>query len=299
VLLAIGGSTNAVIHLAAIAGRVGLSVDLRRLNALSDSTPVLVDLKPTGQYYMEDFHAAGGVGAVLHELRPLLNLQCRLVTGQTLEERLREPPRFVDRSVIRPLDEPFQPTGGLLALFGNLAPNGAILKRSAADARLFEHEGRAVVFTGLEDLGARIDDPALDVRPDDVLVLQNAGPIGAGMPEAGYLPIPTRLARAGVKDMVRISDARMSGTAFGTVVLHVSPECAIGGPLGLVRSGDRIRVSVKERRVDVLLPDRELEGRRSAVVRPPLPVRGYARLYAQSVLGAELGCDFDFLRRAG
>jgi len=297
VLLAIGGSTNAVIHLAAIAGRVGLAVDLGRLNELSDSTPVLVDLKPTGQHYMEDFHAAGGVGAVLHELRPLLNLDCRSVTGQSLEERLRERPEFVDRAVIRPFNEPFQRTGGLLALFGNLAPNGAIFKRSAADARLFEHEGRAVVFTGLEDLAARIDDPNLDVTPDDVLVLQNAGPIGAGMPEAGYLPIPAKLARAGVKDMVRISDARMSGTAFGTVVLHVSPECAIGGPLGLVRSGDRIRVSVKERRLDVLVPDRALEDRRSQIQRPPLPPRGYARLYAQSVLGAELGCDFDFLRR--
>jgi dihydroxy-acid dehydratase len=298
VLLAIGGSTNAVIHLAAIAGRVGLTVDLRRLNELSDSTPVLVDLKPTGQHYMEDFHAAGGVGAVLQELRPLLHLQCRSVTGQILEERLRERPAFVDHAVIRSCDEPFQRTGGLIALFGNLAPNGAILKRSAADARLFEHEGRAVVFTGLEDLAARIDDPDLDVTPDDVLVLQNAGPIGAGMPEAGYLPIPAKLARAGVKDMVRISDARMSGTAFGTVILHVSPECAIGGPLGLVRSGDRIRVSVHERRLDVLAPDRELESRRPQAARPPLPSRGYARLYAQSVLGAELGCDFDFLRKA-
>ncbi|MBI2188829.1 MAG: dihydroxy-acid dehydratase [Acidobacteria bacterium] len=298
VLLAVGGSTNAVIHLAAIAGRVGLTVDLRRLNELSDSTPVLVDLKPTGQHYMEDFHAAGGVGAVLHELRPLLNLQCQSVTGQTLDERLRERPMFVDRTVIRSFDDPFQRGGGLLALFGNLAPNGAILKRSAADERLFEHEGRAVVFTGLEDLAARIDDPNLDVRPDDVLVLQNAGPIGAGMPEAGYLPIPATLARAGVKDMVRISDARMSGTAFGTVILHVSPECAIGGPLGLVRSGDRIRVSVKERRLDVLVGDRELGSRRSDVVRPTLPPRGYARLYAQSVLGAELGCDFGFLRKA-
>lgn len=298
VLLAVGGSTNAVIHLAAVAGRVGLSVDLHHLNVLSESTPVLLDLKPTGQHYMEDFHAAGGVGAVLQELRPLLNLQCRAVTGQTLEERLRDRSGFVDRAVVRSIDEPFQRTGGLLALFGNIAPNGAILKRSAADQRLFEHVGRAVVFEDLEDLAARIDDSALDVVPEDVLVLQNAGPIGAGMPEAGYLPIPAKLARAGVKDMVRISDARMSGTAFGTVILHASPECAIGGPLGLVRSGDRIRVSVKERRVDVLLSDRELEGRRSGIERRPLPARGYARLYAQTVLGAELGCDFDFLRRA-
>jgi dihydroxy-acid dehydratase len=296
VLLAIGGSTNAVIHLAAIAGRAGLTVDLRHLNELSATTPVLVNLKPTGQHYMEDFHAAGGIGAVLEELRPLLNLQCRSITGETLEERLQHRPPFVDRTVIRSMEEPFQRSGGLLALFGNIAPNGSILKCAAADERLFEHEGRAVVFTDLEDLSARIDHPGLDVRPDDVLVLQNAGPIGAGMPEAGYLPIPTKLARAGVKDMVRISDARMSGTAFGTVILHASPESAIGGPLGLVRSGDRIKVSVEERRVDVLLTERELEARRSRTVTRPTPPRGYARLYAQSVLGAEFGCDFDFLR---
>jgi len=299
VLLAIGGSTNAVIHLAAIAGRVGLPIDLHHLNALSASTPVLVNLKPTGQHYMEDFHAAGGVGAVLHEMKPQLNLDCRSVTGETLAERLRDRPEFVDRQVIRSADDPFQRTGGLLALFGNIAPNGAILKRAAADERLFEHEGRAVVFKDLEDLSARIDDPALDVLPEDVLVLQNAGPIGAGMPEAGYLPIPAKLARAGVKDMVRISDARMSGTAFGTVILHASPECAVGGPLGLVRSGDRIRVSVKESRLDVLLAEGELEGRRSDAVARTVPARGYARLYAESVLGAEHGCDFDFLRRAG
>jgi len=298
VLLAIGGSTNAVIHLAAIAGRIGLPIDLHHLNALSASTPVLVNLKPTGQHYMEDFHAAGGVGAVLHELKSQLHLDCRSVTGETLAERLRDRSDFVDRAVIRSIDDPFQRTGGLLALFGNIAPNGAILKRAAADERLFEHVGRAVVFKDLEDLAARIDDPVLDVLPEDVLVLQNAGPIGAGMPEAGYLPIPAKLARAGVKDMVRISDARMSGTAFGTVILHASPECAVGGPLGLVRSGDRIRVSVNESRLDVLLSEGELEGRRSDAVARTVPARGYARLYAESVLGAEHGCDFDFLRRA-
>ena len=297
-LLAIGGSTNGVIHLAAIAGRVGVNFDLRHLNTLSESTPVLVNLKPTGQHYMEDFHAAGGVGAVLQELKPLLHLDCRAVTGQTLEDRVRHPAGFVDRTVIRSMDDPFHPAGSLLALFGNIAPNGSILKCAAADERLFEHEGRAVVFKSLDDLSARIDDPDLDVHPDDVLVLQNAGPIGAGMPEAGYLPIPSKLARAGVKDMIRISDARMSGTAFGTVILHASPECAIGGPLGLVRSGDRIRVSVKARRLDVLLSEQELDSRRAASPPPrPLPARGYAKLYAQSVLGPELGCDFDFLRQ--
>ena len=296
VLLAIGGSTNAVIHLAAIAGRLGLSLDLHHLNAVSQSTPVLVNLKPTGQHYMEDFHAAGGMGAVLHELKENLHLECRSVTGETLGERLQHGLRFVDRTVIRSVEDPFHRTGGLLALFGNIAPNGAILKRAAADERLFEHVGRAVVFSDLEDLAARIDSPNLDVTPDDVLVLQNAGPIGAGMPEAGYLPIPAKLARAGVKDMVRISDARMSGTAFGTVILHASPECAIGGPLGLVRSGDRIRVSVAEGRIEALVSDEELEARRSTLGSRTLPVRGYARLYAESVLGAELGCDFDFLR---
>ena len=267
-------------------------------NALSESTPVLVNLKPTGEHYMEDFHAAGGVGAVLDELKPLLHLECRDVTGQTLEERLQHRPAFVDPAVIRSTNEPFHGTGSLVALFGNLAPNGSILKCAAADARLFEHVGRAVVFKNLDDLSARIDDPSLDVEPDDVLVLQHAGPIGAGMPEAGYLPIPAKLARAGVKDMVRISDARMSGTAFGTVILHASPECATGGPLGLVRSGDRIRVSVNARTIDVLLSEQELDSRRQTEAPPkPQPVRGYARLYAQHVLGPELGCDFDFLRQ--
>jgi len=297
VLLAIGGSTNAVIHLAAIAGRVGLGVDLKHLNELSETTPVLVNLKPTGQHYMEDFNAAGGVGAVLHELKDLLHLGCRTVTGETLGDRLKARPAFVDRTVIRPIDEPFQKNGGLLALFGNIAPKGGILKRAAADERLFEHQGRAVVFKDLEDVATRIDDPNLDVTPDDVLVLQNAGPIGAGMPEAGYLPIPQKLLRAGVKDMVRVSDARMSGTAFGTVVLHASPECAVGGPLGLVRSGDRIRLSVSKGTIDVLLSDEELKSRGSGTTKP-VPSRGYARLFAQSVLGPELGCDFDFLRKA-
>ena len=299
-LLAIGGSTNGVIHLTAIAGRLGLHVDLKQLNALSDSTPVLVNLKPTGQHYMEDFHAAGGVGAVLHELKPLLHLDARSVTGETLEERLSKGQGYVNRDIIRPLNDPFHRHGGLVGLFGTLAPNGSIIKTAAADEKLLEHTGRAVVFDGLDDLSARIDDPALDVAADDVLVLQNAGPIGAGMPEAGYLPIPSKLARAGVKDMVRISDARMSGTAFGTIVLHISPEAAIGGPLGLVRTGDRIRLSVKERKLDILLSESELDVRRQQRKAPrATPVRGYARLYAESVLGAESGCDFNFLRDGG
>jgi len=296
VLLAIGGSTNGVVHLAAIAGRVGLTFDLRALNQLSETTPVLVNLKPTGEHYMEDFHAAGGMHAVLQELEPLLHLDCVSVTGERLGDRLKRRSPYVDRAIVRPLSEPFRATGGLVALFGNLAPNGCVLKRAAADERLFEHTGRAVVFTDLNDLSARIDDPALDVTPDDVLVLQNAGSIGAGMPEAGYLPIPAKLAKGGVKDMVRISDARMSGTAFGTVVLHISPESAVGGPLGLVRNGDRVRLSVSEQRLDVLLTDQELAARRDDSRARATPPRGYARLYAQSVLGPELGCDFDFLR---
>ena len=300
VLLAIGGSTNAIVHLIAIAGRVGVEVALARLNELSDATPVLVDLKPTGQHYMSDLNAAGGLGAVLRELEPLLNLECITVAGETLGERLAREPQWVDRDVIRPLHEPLAREGGLVALFGSLAPNGAILKRSAADARLFEREARAVVFSSLDDLAARIDDPGLDVAPDDFLVLQNAGPkSGYAMPEAGYLPIPAKLARAGVKDMVRISDARMSGTAFGTIVLHVSPEAAIGGPLALVRQGDRVRLSVKERRIDLLVGEQELSQRRASWRAPVAPpARGYARLYMEHVLQAEHGCDFDFLRKA-
>ncbi|TMH44498.1 MAG: dihydroxy-acid dehydratase [Betaproteobacteria bacterium] len=299
VLLAIGGSTNAIIHLTAIAGRAAVHVDLRRLNELSDSTPVLVDLKPTGQYYMSDLYAAGGLGAVLRELKPLLHLDCLTVAGITLGERLEREPPWVDRAVVKPLSEPLSKMGGLVALFGSLAPNGAILKRSAADPQLFEREGRAVVFTSLDDLAARVDDPALDVTADDFLVLQNAGPkSGYAMPEAGYLPIPAKLARAGVKDMVRISDARMSGTAYGTIVLHVSPEAAAGGPLALVKNGDRIRISVQRRQLELLVSAEELARRKSAW-RPPvgMPARGYAQLYMQHVLQAEHGCDFDFLRK--
>jgi dihydroxy-acid dehydratase len=299
VLLALGGSTNAVIHLTAIAGRAGVKVSLEQLNKLSDSTPVLVNLKPVGNGYMEDFFASGGMGALLRELKPLLHLDCMTVTGETLGERLAaEAAPYVDRSIIAARDEPYEPQGGLVALFGNLAPGGAILKRSAADARLFEHEGRAVVFSSLADLAARIDDPGLDVAPQDVLVLQNAGPHAPEcMPEAGYLPIPKKLAQSGIKDMIRVSDARMSGTAFGTIVLHVTPDSASGGPLGLVRNGDRMRLSVKERRIDLLVDDAELKKRAGATkYARAKPDRGYARLYAQEILGADEGCDFAFLR---
>jgi dihydroxy-acid dehydratase len=300
VLLAIGGSTNAVIHLAAIAGRAGVSISLERLNEMSDTTPVLVNLKPVGNGYMEDFFAAGGVGALLRELKDLLHLDAMTVTGETLGERLAraEGDGWIDRSIIAERKTPLEPQGGLVALFGNLAPGGAILKRSAADSRLFEHEGRAVVFTSLEDLAARVDDPALDVTADDILVLQNAGPHSASaMPEAGYLPIPKKHATQGVKDKVRVSDARMSGTAFGTIVLHVTPDSASGGPLALVRNGDRIKLSVKARRIDLLVDEAELKKRAGqGPAKPALPARGYARLYAQEILGADQGCDFAFLK---
>ena len=300
ILLAIGGSTNAIVHLTAIAGRLGIPVSMDRLNAMSDETPVLVDLKPTGAHYMEDLFAAGGLIGVLKELKHLLHLDAMTVTGETLGERIDPHDGYIDHEIVRPFDKPFQPMGGLVALFGTLAPRGAILKRSAADPTLFEKEGRAVVFSSLADMAARVDDPDLDIRADDIMVLQNAGPKSpAAMPEAGYLPIPKKLARQGLKDMVRISDARMSGTAFGTIILHVTPEAADGGPLGLVRTGDRIRLSVKDRKLDLLVDEAELAKRREAMdpaaVQPEFK-RGYRKIYMDHVLQADGGVDFDFLR---
>ena len=301
VLLAIGGSTNGVIHLAAIAGRVGVTLDLRRLNELSDTTPVLAAVKPVGtEFYMEDFFAAGGIGAVLRELKPLLHLDCVTVTGETLGDRLAaEEGAYVDRRVILSREKPLEPQGGLVALFGSLAPDGAIIKRSAATPSLFEKTARAIVFSSLDDLAARIDDPSLDVTAEDILILQHAGPrSAAAMPEAGFLPIPRKLLKAGVKDMVRISDARMSGTAYGTIVLHCAPDAASGGPIGLARTGDMVRLSVKERRLDLLVDEAELAKRRAAA--PPLrdtsALRGYDRLFSERVLQAPDGCDLDYLR---
>lgn len=296
VLLAISGSTNAVIHLTAIARRAGVKVDLNRLNRLSDETPVLVNLKPVGDNYMEDFHAGGGVPAVLKEIRDLLHLDVPTVSGKTLRELIDAPlADQVNRTIVRPRAEPVDPDGGLVAVFGTLAPRGAIVKRAAADKKLLEHEGRAVVFSSLEDLSARIDDPDLDVTADDILVLQNAGPrSAAAMPEAGYLPIPRKLAKAGVKDMVRISDARMSGTAYGAIVLHVAPEAAVGGPLALVKNGDRIKLSVAQRKLDLLVDEAELERRRKALPAPAkIERRGYDKLYDAHVLQADEGVDFD------
>ncbi|MBC5766048.1 IlvD/Edd family dehydratase [Ramlibacter albus] len=300
VLLAIGGSTNAIVHLTAIAGRLGYEVDLKALDRMGRETPVLLDLKPSGQHYMEHFHAAGGMATLLRELKPLLHLDCMTVTGRTLGEELEAAGPGFKQDVVRPMSDPIYPQGGIAVLQGNLAPGGAIIKQSAANPKLMEHEGRAVVFENLEDMAARIDSDALDVKADDILVLKNIGPKGApGMPEAGYMPIPLKLARAGVKDMIRISDGRMSGTAFGTIVLHVTPESAVGGPLAYVRSGDRIRLSVEKRELSLLVSAEELAKReRETPVVPPSAERGYRKLFLQTVTQADQGVDFDFLRAA-
>jgi dihydroxy-acid dehydratase len=298
VLLAIGGSTNALVHLTALAGRVGLDVDLQALDRMGRETPVLLDLKPSGQHYMEDFHAAGGMATLLRELKPLLRLDALTVTGRTLGEEIERAGPGFKQDVVRPLANPIYREGSLAVLYGNLAPGGAIVKQSAADPKLMEHEGRAVVFENLEDMATRIDADDLDVSGEDVLVLKNIGPKGApGMPEAGYIPIPRKLARAGVKDIVRISDGRMSGTAFGTIVLHVTPESAIGGPLAFVKTGDRIRLSVKNREISLLVADAELARRASeSPVVTPSAARGYRKLFLQSVMQADKGADFDFMR---
>ena len=303
VLLAVGGSTNGIVHLTAMAGRLGIDVDLQRLDAMGRETPVLVDLKPSGQHYMEDLHKAGGLAPILRELRDLLHLDAMTVTGRTLGEELDAAPAPFTQHVVRSRAEPVYREGGIAVLRGNLAPNGAIIKQSAASAKLMEHTGRVVVFENLEDLAERLDSDELDVAADDILVLRNIGPLGApGMPEAGMIPIPRKLARAGVKDMVRISDGRMSGTAGGTIVLHVSPESAAGGNLALVQNGDQIRLSVAGRTLELLVDDAELARRRGLL--EPLPVRagderGYKALFLRSVTQAEHGCDFDFLRRSG
>ena len=298
VLLAIGGSTNGIVHLAAIAGRVGLEIDLQALDRMGRETPVLLDLKPSGQHYMEDFHAAGGMATLLRELKPLLRLEALTVTGRTLGEEIERTGTGFAQHVVRSVRDPIYPQGGIAVLRGNLAPGGAIIKQSAADPKLMEHEGRAVVFENAEDLAERIDAEGLDVTADDILVLKNIGPKGApGMPEAGYIPIPRKLARAGVKDLVRISDGRMSGTAFGTIVLHVTPEAAIGGPLAHVRSGDRIRLSVANREISLRVTDEELARRaREHPVTPPTAERGYRKLFLETVTQADEGVDFDFMR---
>jgi len=297
VILAAGGSTNALIHLTAIAGRRGIKVSLDDFDAMGRETPVLIDLKPTGQHYMEDLHNAGGLAPLLRELGGLIEGDCLTVTGRTMAENLAAAPASFPQDVVRTTANPVFSGGAMAVLRGNIAPRGAVIKQAAASPALMVHTGPAMVFDDLSDLAARIDSDDLDVTADSVLVLRNAGPKGApGMPEAGYLPIPRKLARAGVKDMVRISDARMSGTAFGSIVLHITPEAADGGPLALVRTGDLIRLDVPSRRIDLLVDDAELALRREALPPPdPLPERGFLRLQIKSVLQADRGCDFDFL----
>jgi dihydroxy-acid dehydratase len=297
VLQALGGSTNAVIHLAAIAGRAGLTLDLDEADALGRATPVLVDLKPIGTGFMEDFHRAGGLPALMRRLSSRLDGDVITGDGRPLARVLADWPAWSDDQVIRTLDRPVAPGEALAVLRGSLAPNGAVLKRAAATAGLLQHEGPALVFEDLDDLAARIDDPSLPVTPEHVLILRGAGPIAAGMPEAGSIPIPAKLALAGVNDMVRISDARMSGTAYGTVILHVAPESAAGGPLALVRDGDRIKLDTAARRLDLLVDEVELARRRTEFRPLDSPPRGYARLHAEHVLQADRGCDFDFLVR--
>ena len=298
VLHAIGGSTNALIHVTAVAARRGIRIDLDRFDALGRNVPVLVDLKPSGMHYMEHLHEAGGVSAVLRELLPLLHLDVPTVTGKTLGEVIEAAEVSPGQQVIRSPADPIFPSGGIAVLRGNLAPAGAVIKHASATPALLKHTGRAVVFDSLDALAARIDAADLDVAADDVLVLRNAGPRGApGMPEAGYIPIPKKLAQQGVKDMVRISDARMSGTAFGTIVLHITPEAAVGGPLALVETGDRIRLDIDERRLELCVAPDELERRRARLTlpQPDESVSGYRRLYVRHVLQADAGCDFDFM----
>lgn len=300
VCMAIGGSTNAVIHLKAIAGRLGVPLPLELFDELSRETPFLANLKPSGQFQMEEFFDAGGLPAVMKELEALLHGAALTMTGKTLAENIAGA-EVLDRAVIYPLAEPLHGEGGTVILRGNLCPDGAVLKQTAATPALLQHRGRAVVFKNVEDLFARVDDPDLPVDETSVLVLQNCGPVGApGMPERGNLPIPKKLLQRGIRDMVRVSDGRMSGTAFGTVVLHIAPESAVGGPLALVRDGDEIELDTVGRRLTLCVDDAEL-ARRHAEWQPdhPKTERGYTWLYQQHVLQADRGCDFDFLTREG
>jgi dihydroxy-acid dehydratase len=306
VMHAIGGSTNAVVHLPAIAGRLGIDLPLDLFDDLSRSTPWLANLRPAGRYQMEALFEVGGIPVVMKELAPLLHGDCMTVTGETIAQNLARVPDAATRSpaavgrlreVVATTDEPLHPEGGLAILRGNLCPDGAVIKHVAASPHLLQHRGPAVVFTSPADLTARIDDPDLDVTPESVLILQQAGPVGApGMPEIGNLPIPKKLLAQGVRDMVRISDARMSGTSYGTIVLHVAPESGIGGPLAAVRTGDEVELDVAGRRLTLHVPEAEIASRMAGFTAPPPPYRrGYGRLFLEHVLQAPLGCDFDFL----
>jgi len=299
VLLALGGSTNAIVHLTAIAGRAGINIDLKKINQISNKTPVLVNLKPTGSYYMEDFYHAGGMKVVLKELQSLLKKETYTIEGKKLSSVIKENSNcFHDQEVIRSKKKPFEKQGGLVSLFGNICPKGSILKRSAADKKLFEKTGTAFVFEDIKEMTKKIDDPKLKITKDDILVLKNIGPKTIyGMPEAGYLPIPKKILKSGVKDMIRISDGRMSGTAFGTIILHVSPESAVGGPFSILKTGDKIKLSVKNKSLNVLLSKKELEKRlKNTKFKAPIIKRGYLKLYYDTVLQADEGCDFDFLK---
>ncbi len=296
-LHAIGGSTNAIVHLTAIAGRVGIDLSLERFDELSKTTPFLLNLKPSGQYLMEDFYYAGGVPALMGRIESILDLDNITVTGRTLGENIAG--HLVhNEDIIRPMSNPLDPEGGLAVLYGNIAPTGAVIKPTAASPDLMVHKGKAIVFEDHDDLGNRIDDPDLEVSPDDILVMKNSGPIGGpGIPEWGFLPIPKKILATGVRDMVRLSDARMSGTAFGTVVVHVTPESAGGGPLSAIRDGDMIELDVPNRKLNLLVTDEELTERLNAHKnRAPDFKRGYKWLHAQHILQADKGCDFDFLR---
>jgi dihydroxy-acid dehydratase len=303
VLQAIGGSTNGLIHLTAMANRSPHRIDLAAFDRLGREVPVLVDLKPSGDHYMEHFHHAGGVPKLMAQLGDLIDVDAKSVTGATMREIVAGAEDVPGQDVIRSKDDPIKREGGLAILHGNLAPRSAVIKHAAASPKLMQHTGRAVVFESVEDMTNRVDDPDLDVNADDVLVLRNAGPKGApGMPEAGYLPIPMKLARGGVKDMVRISDARMSGTAFGTIVLHITPESAVGGPLALVQNGDMIRLDVAKRSIDLLVDEAELARRQAALTPPETPDwarRGYAHLFYNTITQADEGCDFDFMTGTG
>jgi L-arabonate dehydrase len=297
VLHAISGSTNAILHLIAYAGRVGVDLPLQLFDELCESTPWLVNLKPAGDYLMEDFYYAGGLPAVMAQIDDLLHLDALTVSGQSVGDNIAGA-EIVNPEVIAPAEKPLDKGGSLVVLHGSLCPDGAVMKISAADPILLRHQGPAVVFEGIHDLAARVDDPKLEIKASSVMVLRNAGPVGApGMPEWGHLPIPKKLLRKGVKDLVRISDARMSGTSYGAVVLHIAPEAAVGGPLALVQDGDTIRLDVEDRRLDLLVDEAELEARREAWNPPEKKdERGYRRLHEDHVLQANEGCDLDFLR---
>jgi dihydroxy-acid dehydratase len=298
--MAIGGSTNAIIHLVALAGRAGIKLDLKQFDEISQRTPMIANLRPSGQYLMEDFYYAGGLRALLKELSDLLHLDAQTVSGNTLGGNI-EAARLCNPEVIRSLKNPVSASGGTAILYGNLAPDGAVIKPTAAEPRLLNHVGQAVVFSSYSEMVERIDADDLNVDEQSVLVLQNAGPLGGpGMPEWGMLPIPKKLLRNGVRDMVRISDARMSGTSYGACVLHVSPESFAGGPLALVRDGDLIELSVTNRRLELLVDENELSRRREAwKAQPPRYERGFGALYAAHVTQAHLGCDFDFMHAGG